>query len=84
MSFDTYELAQDYKEAGFTEKQVAAMVRAARKTSGLPDVSLMATKADVAGLETKIEAAKVQVIIWVVTTMFGIQGLFFALSHLSH
>jgi len=81
MALDTYALALSYKKVGFTDEQVEAMVDAARKTSGLPDISQLATKADI---DTSIAKLKAELLIWNISTIMLINGfiatiLFFAL-----
>lgn len=44
--FDTHAAATRYKSAGFTDAQVEALVDMARETTSLPDISSLATKAD--------------------------------------
>ncbi|HVY33105.1 MAG TPA: hypothetical protein VG960_01670 [Caulobacteraceae bacterium] len=83
MALDTYALALSYKKVGFTDEQVEAMVDAARKTSGLPDISQLATKADI---DTSIAKLKAELLIWNISTIMLINGfiatiLFFALRH---
>jgi hypothetical protein len=46
IGFDTHAVANRFKAAGFTEPQVEALVETARETTGLPDISTLATKAD--------------------------------------
>ncbi len=47
MVFDTHEAANRFKAAGFTDDQVEALVEVSRRTTALPDISTLATKADV-------------------------------------
>ena len=54
--FDTHAAASRYKRAGFTEDQIEALVEIARETTALPDISTLATKADLAQLEAKMDA----------------------------
>jgi hypothetical protein len=44
--FDTHAVASRYRAAGFSEPQVEALVETAREASDLPDISSLATKAD--------------------------------------
>jgi hypothetical protein len=44
--FDTHTADSRYRSAGFTDAQVEALVEVARETTALPDVSSLATKAD--------------------------------------
>jgi hypothetical protein len=44
--FDTHAAANRYTSAGFTDSQVDALVDVARETTALPDISSLATKAD--------------------------------------
>jgi len=62
IAFATHAAANRFKRAGFTEDQVEALVEVARETTGLPDISTLATKADIERLEqaTKAEVAKLE------------------------
>jgi hypothetical protein len=44
--FDTHVAATRYRAAGFSESQVEALVETARAATELPDISTLATKAD--------------------------------------
>ena len=55
--FDTHAAAKRYQSAGFTDAQVEALVDIARDTTSLPDVSSLATKAD---LDTKIDRVQAE------------------------
>ena len=55
--FDTHAAAKRYQSAGFTDAQVEALVDIARDTAALPDVSSLATKAD---LDTKIDRVQAE------------------------
>jgi len=55
--FDTHAAAKRYQSAGFTDAQVEALVDIARDTTALPDVSSLATKAD---LDTKIDRVQAE------------------------
>jgi len=56
MAFDTYEAANRFKAAGFTESQVDALVEVTRMTTALPDISTLATKDDLLPLKSDILA----------------------------
>jgi len=47
IAFDTHAAANRFKRAGFTEDQVEALVEVTRETTGLPDISTLATKSDI-------------------------------------
>jgi hypothetical protein len=51
IAFDIHAAAIRFKQAGFTEDQVEALVAVTRETTALPDVSTLATKTDVERLE---------------------------------
>jgi len=53
--FDTHAAANRFKRAGFTEDQVEALVEVTRETTALPDISTLATKADIVLLKADIE-----------------------------
>jgi hypothetical protein len=55
IAFDTHAAANRFKRAGFTEDQVEALVEVTRETTGLPDISTLATKADIGLLKSDIE-----------------------------
>lgn len=63
MTFDTHDAANRLKAAGFTEPQVEALVDVARVTTTLPDISTLATKADLVAstLATKADLAALRV-----------------------
>jgi outer membrane murein-binding lipoprotein Lpp len=61
VAFDTHAAANRFKRAGFTEDQVEALVDVARETTALPDVSILATKADVSRVEGAVGRLKTDV-----------------------
>jgi hypothetical protein len=56
IAFDTHAAAIRFKRAGFTEDQIEALVEVTRETTALPDVSTLATKADIERLEQATRA----------------------------
>ncbi len=62
IAFDTHAAATRFRRAGFTDDQVEALVEITRETTALPDVSTLATKADIAKLEmtTKAEIERLE------------------------
>jgi hypothetical protein len=56
IAFDTHAAATRFRQAGFTDDQVEALVEITRETTALPDISTLATKADIA--ETKADIAR--------------------------
>jgi hypothetical protein len=54
--FDTHAAANRFKRAGFTEDQVEALVEVTRDTTALPDISTLATRADIERLEGSTKA----------------------------
>ena len=52
MTFDTHAAAKEFESAGFTAEQVDALFNVTRQTTSLPDVSILATKSDMAELRT--------------------------------
>jgi hypothetical protein len=58
LAFDSHEAATAYKSAGFTDAQVEALVAIDRKTTALPDVSTLATKADILATKADIGVVK--------------------------
>jgi hypothetical protein len=56
MAFDTHEAANRFKAAGFTDDQVEAQVDVTRRTTSLPDVSSLASRADLAELRSDLKA----------------------------
>ena len=73
-TFDTYAAAKTLRDAGFDERQAEAAVAMVRDavTEGV------ATKADVARLETRIAELKVTMLL----AVFGAAGLLFAVLKL--
>jgi hypothetical protein len=84
MAFDTHDAANRFKAAGFTEEQVEALVEVTRRTTALPDVSTLATRADlngeigslrselkteIASVKTMIASAQVQTITVILTAV---------------
>ena len=67
--FDTHEAAKAFEGAGFTKEQVEVLVDNARRTTSLPDISLLATRADLHELRAEIEKAKVQAITIILSAM---------------
>jgi hypothetical protein len=55
IGFDTHAAASRYRAAGFTDPQVEALVDTAREVTGLPDISSLATKSDLAQLEGRLD-----------------------------
>ncbi len=97
MAFDTHAAAKAFERAGFTEAQVEALIDVTRQTTLLPDVSTLATKADlldvktglaadirtsVADLRAEIATAKVQAITVILSGMAVITALGTVLSKL--
>ena len=60
MTFDTHDAANRFKAAGFTEAQVEALVDVTRMTTGLPDISTLATKGDLLVLRGDIEGVRTE------------------------
>jgi hypothetical protein len=62
MTFDTHAAAKEFESAGFTAEQVDALVNVTRQTTSLPDVSILATKSDLAELRiaTKSDIAELR------------------------
>lgn len=58
MMFDTYEAAKEFGAAGFSEAQVEALLNVTRRTAALPDISNLATKADITALGVEIAAVR--------------------------
>jgi hypothetical protein len=54
--FDTHAAAGRFKRAGFSDDQVEALVEITRETTALPDISTLATKADLAQLEARMDS----------------------------
>ncbi len=52
--FDTHAAATRFKAAGFSDDQVEALVAVTRETTGLPDISTLATKSDLDQVETRL------------------------------
>jgi hypothetical protein len=51
---DTLAIVRDLRKHGFTQEQAEAISDAVRQAAGLPDVSVLATKADIATLKNDI------------------------------
>lgn len=90
LAFDTHAIARRYKAAGFTDAQVEAMVDTAREAASLPELSHLATKADVvelraelrgdiAGLKQQVAESKVQFIMATLAIVGFADGLLFFL-----
>jgi hypothetical protein len=91
LAFDTHEAANRFKAAGFTEAQVEALVEVTRMTTALPDISTLATKADltgeisslrselkleIAGLRSLIATTQVQTLAITLTSMAAMFTIF--------
>jgi hypothetical protein len=53
---DTLAIARGLRDAGFDEKQAEALTNAVRQASGIPDISHLATKADLDNLRIATKA----------------------------
>ena len=93
LAFDTHAAAKTLEQAGFTEAQVDALIDVTRRTTLLPDITTLATKADladlraelktdIANLRAEIPAAKVQAITVILSGMAVITALGTVLSRL--
>ena len=82
--FDTLEAADEFKSAGFTDTQVKTLVKVIRKTADLPDVSTLATKADLATLKVEIANAKLQSITIILSGMAVLLTIMAAFLKLVH
>lgn len=87
--FDTHEAAKEFGAAGFSEAQVEALLNVTRRTAALPDISNLATKADLADLKveisevrTDIAAAKLHVVVATLAGMVAITTIGTVLSRL--
>jgi hypothetical protein len=60
MVFDTHEAANRFKAAGFTDDQVEALVDVTRRTTALPDISTLATKADLTATRADLTATRAE------------------------
>lgn len=71
-TLDTHELVKDLKAFGFNDEQGEAVTRAVAKARDI-DVSVLATKADLMNLATKVKLAelKADLIKWVVGIAFA-------------
>jgi hypothetical protein len=71
-TLDTHELVKDLKASGFNDEQAEAVTRAVAKARDI-DVSVLATKADLANFATKVDLAelKADLIKWVVGIAFA-------------
>ena len=56
LTFDTHAAANEFESAGFSKAQIEALVNNARRTTTLPDISALATKADLAELKVAVKA----------------------------
>jgi hypothetical protein len=71
LAFDTLKLARKWESAGVAPKQAQEMTAALSESlAELVTVGNLATKDDIAKLETKIEATKAEILKW----MFGAIG----------
>ena len=93
LAFDTHAAAKAFERAGFTEAQVDALIDVTRQTTLLPDVSTLATKADLADLKAELKtsiaeiraeipAAKLQAITVILSGMAVITAMGTVLSRL--
>jgi hypothetical protein len=56
VAFDTHEAVSDIRKAGANEQLAEAIVRVVQRTADLPDISTLATKADLAALAIATKA----------------------------
>ena len=70
ITFDTHAHVKKLKENGVSEQQAEAFVEMVRQAQEI-NMSSLATKGDLHELELKIEAAKTEVIKWVVGIGFA-------------
>jgi hypothetical protein len=79
ITFDTHASFKRLKDAGLNEAQAEAVVEVVSKTAELPDISQLATKADLASvkadlanvetkLDARITALKGELIWWIIGT----------------
>ena len=94
VAFDTYKMIKRLRDAGFTDAQAEAVSGAVQEGSTV-DLSILATKvdlaetraelkADILRLETKIEASKADILKWVFGAMAAQTALIAGLLKLIH
>ena len=57
VAFDTHRAVKALREAGVEERQAEALTQVVQQTADLPDVSILATKADLGVLKADLEGA---------------------------
>ncbi len=75
IALDTLAIARDLAGKGFTQQQAEAVAEAVRQVAGMPDISGLASKADLATLRAEltaeIKAASYDNLKWVFIMIMG-------------
>jgi ribosomal protein S13 len=81
MSVDTLSIARELRATKMPSDQAEAIASAIGRSS-VENLAQAATKADIAQLETKIEAVQLKLIMWFVSTQIAVGALMTALIKL--
>ncbi len=71
VAFDTHRAVKALREAGVEERQAEAITQIVQQTADLPDVTTLATKADLAAALAKLETK----LVWLIVAL-GVVGAF--------
>lgn len=66
IAFDTHDAVKTLRNAGVDERSAEAMVEVMKRTTDLPRVDHLATKADIAELRTEIAKVEGRLVWWVI------------------
>jgi aspartate/glutamate racemase len=78
VAFDTHRAVKALREAGVEERQAEAITQIVQQSADLPDVTTLATKADLSATKSDLEAAIAKLeskLVWLVVAL-GAVGAF--------